>query len=64
MVPDSAGPDGAGNGSHQGLLMTKLAVNRDGAVAIVNSSLLPGRHSRVWMIRAQARPDAAGKAAR
>jgi hypothetical protein len=56
IVPDSAGPDGASNGSHQGLLMTKLAVNRDGAIAIVNSSLLPGRESRVWMIRGQVRP--------
>ena len=63
-VPDSAGPDGAGNGSHQGLLMTKLAVNRDGAIAIVNSSLQPGRQSRVWMIRGQARPDPAGGPAR
>lgn len=54
VVPGSAAPDGGGNGSHQGLLMKKLAVDREGGIAIVNSSLLPGRHSRVWLLRGQA----------
>ena len=50
-VPESADPAGGSNGSRQGLLMTKLSVNRHGAVAIVNSSLKDGERSRVWLIR-------------
>ena len=50
-VPQSADPAGAPNGSFQGLLMKKLAVNRDGEIAIVNSSLKDGDRSRVWLIR-------------
>lgn len=49
VVPQSAGE--GWNGSSQGLLMQKLAVNGDGNVAIVNSSLQPGKRSRVWLIR-------------
>jgi hypothetical protein len=52
-VPDSSDPAGGLNGSHQGLLMNKLAVSGAGAVAIVNSSLKPGEHSRVWLIRGE-----------
>jgi hypothetical protein len=51
LVPDSIDPAGGSNGSHQGLLMRKLAVNRDGRVAIVNSSLKEGERSRVWLVR-------------
>lgn len=51
MVPHGSDPDGGVNGSQQGLLMKKLAVNRDGEIAIVNSSLKPGERSRVWLIR-------------
>ena len=50
-IPGSAAPDGAPNGSFQGLLMDKLAVNRRGDVAVVNSSLNEGKGSRVWVIR-------------
>jgi hypothetical protein len=50
-VPGSADPDGAPNGSFQGLLMQKLAVNRRGELAIVNSSLAEGKRSRVWLMR-------------
>ncbi|MGH8726219.1 MAG: hypothetical protein ACREU1_15295, partial [Burkholderiales bacterium] len=58
-VPDSADPAGGWNGSGQGLLMRKLAVNRDGAVAIVNSSFLERQGSRVWLMRGNAsRPKA------
>jgi hypothetical protein len=53
VVPGSSDPGGGLNGSHQGLLMDKLAVNDNGAVAIVNSSLKPGEHSRVWLLRAR-----------
>lgn len=50
-VPQSAGE--GWNGSSQGILMRKLAVNRDGALAIVNSSFREGVRSRVWLIRAR-----------
>jgi hypothetical protein len=52
IVPGSADPGGGSNGSHQGLLMQKLAVNRRGELAIVNSSLKEDRGSRVWLLRA------------
>ena len=50
-VPESEALEGGSNGSQQGLLGKKLAVDRDGRIAIVNSSLLPGAHSRVWLMR-------------
>jgi hypothetical protein len=52
-VPDSGDAAGGWNGSVQGLLMKKLAVNGAGAVAIVNSSLKQGEHSRVWLMRGE-----------
>lgn len=52
-VPHSADPAGGTNGSHQGRLMEKLAVNDDGGVAIANSSMVQGRQSRVWLIRGE-----------
>ena len=51
VVPDSSDLAGGFNGSHQGLLMKKLAVGQDGALAIVNSSLKPNELSRVWLMR-------------
>lgn len=54
-VPDSIDRAGGFNGSTQGLLMKKLAVNRAGTVAIVNSSLKQDERSRVWMIRGEMR---------
>lgn len=51
VVPGSVDAEGGFNGSNQGLLMKKLAVNRSGTVAVVNSSLKPGSHSRVWLMR-------------
>jgi BNR repeat-like domain len=55
LVPDSA--DAGWNGSSQGLLMRKLAVNRHGAFAIVNSSFEDKERSRVWLIRGQLKRD-------
>lgn len=49
LVPGSA--DAGWNGSSQGLLMRKLAVSRDGEIAIVNSSFREKERSRVWLIR-------------
>lgn len=44
-------PSRGTNDSHQGLLMTKLAVNREGDRVIVNSRLEQRKQSRVWLIR-------------
>lgn len=51
LVPGSSNPAAGTNGSHQGLLMKKLAVNRAGRIAIVNSSLKLNDRSRVWLMR-------------
>ena len=51
LVPESAGV--GWNGSSQGLLMRKLAVGPQGAIAIVNSSFKEGAASRVWLVRGQ-----------
>jgi hypothetical protein len=53
-VPESADP--GWNGSLQGMLMRKLAVNRAGVVAIVNSSIQQNAGSRVWLIRGRLAP--------
>jgi hypothetical protein len=53
IVPDSSDAGGGSNGSHQGLLMRKLAVSPTGAVAVVNSSLKNNEKSRVWLMRGQ-----------
>jgi hypothetical protein len=52
-IPASAAPQGGTNGSQQGLLGQKLAVDAAGRIAVVNSSLVPGRRSRVWLLRAR-----------
>ncbi|HLL17521.1 MAG TPA: hypothetical protein VK439_01950, partial [Rubrivivax sp.] len=54
-IPASADRDGGTNGSTQGLLMEKLAVRRDGEIAVANSALKSGSHSRIWLLRGQLR---------
>ncbi len=49
-VPHSGPGAGARQGSQQGMLGKKLAAG-DGIVALVNSSLVQGRGSRVWVMR-------------
>ena len=49
-VPGTADPDVGVNGSLQGLLMRKLAVAKDGTMAVVNSSFREGAGSRVRLI--------------
>jgi hypothetical protein len=51
VVPGTAGRALGFNGSRQGLLMRKLAVNDAGALATVNSTFRPGASSHVWLIR-------------
>lgn len=54
IVPDSLDPALGHNGSRQGLLMRKLAVNEGAAIALVNSTIRRDRASRIWLYRAQA----------
>ncbi|HEV2611687.1 MAG TPA: hypothetical protein VGU61_15570 [Noviherbaspirillum sp.] len=61
VVPHSGDPAGGGNGSHQGLLMAKLAVNGNGGIAIVNSSLAQDKKSRIWLIRGEMAPAGQGR---
>ena len=51
VVPASGDPELGFNGSLQSFLMNKLAVNADGAVALVNSTFAPGRSSHIWLWR-------------
>ena len=51
IVPGSIDPKLGFNGSQQGLLMRKLAVNRAGAVAVVNSTFKRNEKSSVWLFR-------------
>jgi hypothetical protein len=51
VVPGTADGELGFNGSLQGLLMRKLAVAKDGAIAVVNSSFREGEVSLVRLIR-------------
>lgn len=51
VVPGSDDPSLGVNGSQQGLLMNKLAVNDAGDIAVVNSRFLPGESSHVRLHR-------------
>jgi hypothetical protein len=55
LIPGSIDSAGGVNGSTQGLLMNKLAVRADGELAVVNSALKIGSHSRVWLLRGAVR---------
>lgn len=50
-IPGTGDPRHGVNGSRQGLLMQKLAVNRTGAIAVVNSTFRNRDTSRIWLIR-------------
>jgi hypothetical protein len=54
LVPESA--DAGATGSSEGLLMRKLAVNRDGATAVANSSFKEKERSRAWLLRGRLPP--------
>ena len=49
VVPGSADSALGDNGSRQGFLMKKLAVNDKGAIAVVNSTFLKSETSHVWL---------------
>lgn len=50
LIPDIAYPELGENGSRQGTLMRKLAVNRGGALAVVNSTFRQNESSHVWLL--------------
>ena len=54
VIPGSADPSFGVNGSQQGLLMRKLAVNRSADVAVVNSTFKRNQASRIWLFRGHA----------
>lgn len=51
VIPDSVPAEGGVNGSQQGLLMRKLAVNPAGAIALANSTFWRDERSEVWLMR-------------
>jgi len=51
LVPGSLDPALGFNGSQQGLFMKKLAVNKAGETAVVNSTFKPKESSHIWFIR-------------
>ncbi len=53
VIPGSVDAALGVNGSQQGLLMRKLAVNGAGAVAVVNSTFKRNQTSRIWLFRGQ-----------
>jgi hypothetical protein len=53
VIRGSVEPALGWNGSQQGLLMRKLAVNTAGTIAVVNSSFKSNEKSRVWLFRGQ-----------
>ncbi|WP_169617270.1 sialidase family protein [Nodosilinea sp. P-1105] len=52
-IPATLNPELGAMGSQQGLLMRKLAVNEDGAIAIAYSTFRPQTASHIWLIRGQ-----------
>jgi hypothetical protein len=54
VIPGSDDPALGFNGSQQGLLMRKLAVNGSGAIAVVNSTFKINETSHVWLFRGRA----------
>ena len=53
VIPGSVDPALGTNGSQQGLLMRKLAVNGAGTVAVVNSTFKRNQTSHIWLFRGQ-----------
>jgi hypothetical protein len=53
IIPGTVDPDLGFNGSRQGLLMSKLAVDEAGLIAVVNSTFKRNETSHVWLFRGQ-----------
>ena len=56
VLPGSDNPAHGFNGSQQGLLMEKLAVNAHGRLAVVNSTFQPQTTSHIWLYRGHPTP--------
>ena len=56
IVPGGQDPGPGFSGSQQGLFMKKLAVNKGGELAIVNSVIIPEESSRILLIRGHTTP--------
>ena len=56
IVPGGPYPGPGFSGSQQGLFMKKLAVNKGGELAIVNSVIIPEESSRILLIRGHTTP--------
>ncbi|MGF1527892.1 MAG: sialidase family protein [Candidatus Competibacterales bacterium] len=56
VVPHSDVEEHGHNGSSQGLLLDKLAVDRMGGIAVVNSTFRANNRSTVWLFRGQLIP--------
>jgi hypothetical protein len=54
VIPGTLDPDLGFNGNLQGLFMKKLAVNKAGDMAIVNSTFKQEKSSYIWLIRGRA----------
>lgn len=54
LVPRGTKSEAPVNGSRQGLLMDKLAVDPGGGVTLVNSTFEEGKASHVWLVRGDA----------
>jgi hypothetical protein len=50
-IPGSVDPALGASGGRQGLLMKKLAVNAEGAIAVVHSTFRTNESSHVWLFR-------------
>lgn len=57
LLPDIANPALSENGSRQGMLMRKLAVNHGGALAVVNSTFRRDESSHVWLLLGRLRAN-------
>ena len=57
LLLDIANPALSENGSRQGMLMRKLAVNHGGALAVVNSTFRRGESSHVWLLLGRLRAN-------
>ena len=57
LLLDIANPALSENGSRQGMLMRKLAVNHGGVLAVVNSTFRRDESSHVWLLLGRLRAN-------
>ena len=57
LLPDITNSELSENGSRQGMLMRKFAVNQSGAMAVVNSTFRLGESSHIWLLLGRLRAN-------